>query len=54
MKLLGKVLLSSSFRLLETPFNATSFLKARENFFLFFLYSILLYMKKLSNTESLK
>ena len=27
----------------------TSFLKARENF-LFFLYSILLYMKKLSNT----
>ena len=36
-------------RLLETAFNATSFLKAR-NFFLFFLYSILLYMKKLSNT----
>ena len=50
MKLLGKVLLSSSFRLLETPFNATSFLKARENFFLFFLYFILLYMNKLSNT----
>ena len=36
--------------LLKTAFNATSFLKARENFFLFFLYSILLYMKKLSNT----
>ena len=36
-------------RLLETAFNATSFLKAR-NFFLFFLYSILLYMKKLSST----
>ena len=35
--------------LLETAFNATSFLKAR-NFFLFFLYSISLYMKKLSNT----
>ena len=34
MKLLGK----------------TSFLKASENLFLFFLYSILLYMKKLSNT----
>ena len=27
----------------------TSFLKARGNFFLFFLYSILLYMKKFSN-----
>ena len=37
-------------RLLETAFNAISFLKVRENFFLFFLYSILLYMKKLSNT----
>ena len=36
-------------RLLETAFNATSFLKAK-NFFLVFLYSILLYMKKLSNT----
>ena len=35
--------------LLETAFNATSFLKAK-NFFLVFLYSILLYMKKLSNT----
>ena len=34
MKLLGK----------------TSFLEARENFFLFFLYFILLYMNKLSNT----
>ena len=29
---------------------AKSFWKVRENFFLFFLYSILLYMKKLSNT----
>ena len=28
----------------------TSFLKARENLFLFFLYSILLNMKKISNT----
>ena len=36
--------------LLKTAFNATSFLKARENFFLFFLYSILLSMKKLGNT----
>ena len=44
--------LSSSFRLSETAFNATSFLKVRENFSLFFFYSVLLYMKKLSNTVS--
>ena len=42
------MLLQRQRRLLETAFNATSFLKARKNFFLFFLYSVLLYMKKLS------
>ena len=37
-------------RLLETVFNPTSFLKARKKFIFIFLYSILLHMKKLSNT----
>ena len=37
-------------RLLETAFNPTSFLKARKKFIFTFLNSILLYMKKLSNT----
>ena len=39
------ILFQRQIRLLETAFTATSFLKARESFFLFFFYSISLYMK---------